>query len=199
QVAIEGGLDLVADYIGQEIISTMCRARLTTQENGKVAPGRIGYAALDKMVELHLIAVPLDRGKEELLGVAHLGRGVAYVDTSGEVAPPVTRSVAAHEVAHALGFVSDKAEHVDRSSFAHCPDEDCIMHKNLFICTDTSHFGSSLAKFSALMSQSRLESAPQTVFSQIDFCKPCQTDMRQLGEAHIGALRTRRLFRSRTI
>lgn len=204
--AINDGIGMVAAYMGQTATSRELLVRLPLNERGNVNPARVGFSKLDKMVELHLMAVPLDPGAGERIGLAGVGRGWSFVDTAKD-STSVIRTTTAHEVAHAFGFVSPSAEQTDPESPFHCCDGGCIMHKMVTILVAESETAQQAPEESRrLLSKipfwrkSKLTipetsvSTTYTVPDQYDFCLPCKVDLRHNSEAHLSELRMSRLF-----
>jgi hypothetical protein len=200
--AINDGLDFLAGYLGETIATRMLRIRLPQQPDGSVDVRRVGYGKLDKMVELHLMAVPLLGEQTNFAhGVAYMGQGVGYINTHDAQGLKQTRATAAHEAAHALGFLRPDARQRDIHNKTHCCSPDCIMH---------SHSGPS---FESLFDMSKQARAKQTDLNgliaelagafdrgvQQDFCKPCQRDFGRYGHEHINQLRTERLTNSGSV
>lgn len=74
--AIHVGLDMVAAYIGETVISKDYIVRLPQTPDGLIDPAKVGCSKLDKLVELHVMAVPL----VENVGLSRYGRGVSFVN-----------------------------------------------------------------------------------------------------------------------
>lgn len=196
--AIIEGVQMVAAYMCESATTKELKLRLPYKENGNVSPFQVGLSKLDPMVELHLLAVPLDRHTPEVVGLAGIGSGVAYVDTN-ESSPAVVRQVSSHETAHAFGFVQEDAKHVDPESPHHCSDEGCIMHMS--VLTQDPEESSRLidrAKRRGFLGKRHAERADRAmhtkVVNQHDFCLDCAIDMRTESEKNIAELRTERLL-----
>jgi hypothetical protein len=206
--SINDGIGMVTAYIGETVVTNEVTVRLVTDELGRVDPNRIGYGNLDKMVELHVMAVPLDRGEDERLGLAAIGRGWSYVDTSRDSAP-IIRTTAAHEVAHALRFVVPGSEHEDPASPYHCCDGDCIMHKSIAIAVSELAGSSdrilrtqrmrSLLRRRGKAALLQVDQTEYLMDSQHDFCVACKVDMRDKGSGHVAKLRHDRLFVQKSV
>lgn len=202
--AINDGIGMVAAYMGQTVASRELLVRLPLNERGNVNPARVGFNKLDKMVELHLMAVPLDPGAGERIGLAGVGRGWSFVDTAKD-SDQVIRTTTAHEVAHAFGFVSPSAEQTDPESPFHCCDGNCIMHKMVTILVSEAEAEQQapeesrrlLSKIPFRRKSKIVTPEPSPTYSvtdQYDFCLPCKIDLRDNSEAHMSELRTGRLF-----
>lgn len=197
--AVHDGIAMTAANMDQQVSSRNVAVRLPRNQDGKVNPSKIGLGKLNNLVELHLMAVPLDRGEDERLGIAKLGLGSAFVDISSDRVE-VVRSVAAHETAHAFGFVSDGASHASEEDPHHCCDDSCIMHGRLidFVIEKQVLAKRRFAdRFKKIITKNY---APDTEWvtvreiDQFDFCSPCKTDMWCNAEEHLSKLRHNRLF-----
>lgn len=202
--AVNDGIGMVAAYMGETVTTKVLQIRLPLTERGTVEPARIGHGKLDRMVELHMMAVPLDSGEGERIGLAALGRGWAYVDTSKNSAE-VIRVTAAHEVAHGFGFVLPSSKQSDPESPFHCCDGNCLMHKMVTILVSEPELAEPAPQESRrLLSRLPFRRRPQveavttnpryTVEEQYDFCLPCKIDLREKGSQHLSELRHGRLF-----
>jgi hypothetical protein len=203
--AVHDGIGMVTAYMGETVAARELMVRLPFTERGTIDPARIGHSKLDKMVELHLMAVPLDSGESERIGLGALGRGWAYVDTAKNSAE-VIRVTAAHEVAHAFGFVAPEAKQADPESPYHCCDGNCIMHKMVTILVaDSEHAQQAPQESRRLLNRlqfrrrsTRVAAVTNTpaysVEKQYDFCLPCKIDLRDKGSQNIAELRHGRIF-----
>lgn len=203
--ALNDGIDMAAAYMGHQLIAKELTVRLPLNEHGNVNPARVGYGKLDRLVELHLMAVPLDPGAGERVGLAGVGRGWGFVDVVSN-SPELIRTTTAHETAHAFGFVLPDASQRDLDSPRHCSHDSCVMHKK--VTTMTTHheqFGQAnpRRKFLSRLGFSRGERQPiepvmlETVClanNQYDFCTDCKISMRDNGEEQIAGLRHNRIF-----
>jgi hypothetical protein len=196
--AVREGVTEVAARIGQAVVFRECRVKLALTDRGTVNPNRIGFANLEHLTELHIIAVPLDRGESERIGLAQLGRGVGFVDiASGN--DPLIRTTTAHETAHSIGFVSSGARNENPESEHHCSDNDCIMYRYA-ITQAASEPTQSLFKLSRKVIMRRRVTSNTPVASlqgQQDFCDDCKADIASNGAERINELRHRRLLRGR--
>lgn len=195
--AIREGVDLVSAYMGHTVMFKGLQVRLPRNQQGYVAPQRVGFSKLDKMVEMHLMAVPLDRGKDEQLGIASIGRGTAFVDIAHNE-PTQVRATAAHEVAHAFGYLLDTAPQRDVKSPRHCQDTSCILHSNLTTwMSDVVQPVSKWAKVRGTLTGTR--PTPKVIglkseIRQTDFCEACQADFNKTGDEQVNKLRHDRLM-----
>jgi len=202
--AVTESIEMVVAYMGNVVTTKECRLRgLTLSPDGKVDPARIGLSKLDKLVELHLMAVPLKPGEDERLGIAGIGQGWGFVDSSDD-RPAVIRSTTSHEVAHAFGFVIPGAIQEDKESSFHCCDEDCIMYKcALTRIREETPLTSLLKKIAGSIPGLRQSPAHKTVshhiHSQYDFCLSCKIDLRDKADEHLSALRLARVVTQRKI
>lgn len=208
--AVNDGIGMVAAYMGETVVPRELLIRLPLNERGNVNPTRIGFGKLDKMVELHVMAVPLDPGDEEVIGLAGIGSGWSFVNTTRD-SEQVIRATTSHEVAHALGFVTIGAAHADPESSFHCCDDNCLMHKSLFIHTKTDTTAELLAEEPPKLldrigfrRKSRVAPrVPSPVYTlvkrQYDFCSPCKLDIKTNGEKNLSELRTNRIFRIQSV
>ena len=198
--AVHDGIGMVAAYMGEPIATNELQVRLPLTPDGCVDPRRVGFAHFDMMVELHLIAVPL-QGSAERPGIADVARGVSFTDVSSD-AKPLIRTVTAHEVAHSLGFVLADSTHVDASSEHHCAGEGCIMHRRVVTDTQTlitlpkTRLADRLRGRKAAPLQ---ESVVRLVNGQYDFCGDCKTDLYHNGLAALNKLRWNRLFHTKKV
>lgn len=207
--AVHDGIGMVAAYMGETAAAKELLVRLPLTSNGTIDPARIGYGKLDKMVELHLMAVPLDRGDSERIGLAELGRGCAFVDTSRN-SIAVIRATTAHETAHSLGFVSPLSTQTAPDSPYHCNDESCIMHKKVTLIIDEiespivepqkSHRTYNPFKLHRQPQKASSESQ-QTyeIVGKYDFCLPCKIDLREKGSQNLAEIRHSRLFSRKAV
>ena len=191
------GLEMVAAYIGETVVTKLCRVRLATDYIGHVEPSKIGTSKLDKLVELHVMAVPMSLNKADQAGLAYMGEGVSYVDVSpfraGSAGKIVTST--AHEVAHSLGFLKDGAVQTDPQSSGHCKDQDCILNKNVIEKPIIPTQDKNLLKRGVKAVLSSLQPAPEPQFGyQFDFCQDCKNDLHLHGPSHLDRLRSNRLL-----
>jgi hypothetical protein len=198
--AIHDGLGMVAAYMGHTIATKELAVRLPLKDNGTVNPRRVGFANLEKMVELHVMAVPLDPGESEAVGYAGVGGGWSFVDTATH-SPELIRTTSAHEAAHAFGFVRQRVGHEDSTSHGHCCNGTCIMHRKVMIETYQEEVRLEASRRSRLTELFRRGRPPITpvpkirlAHEQYDFCLPCKVDLRDKGEEQIAKLRHNRLF-----
>lgn len=56
---------MATGYTGHMVVSNLFGVRLPINDQGRVNPARISFCKLDKMVELHLMAVLLESGDKE--------------------------------------------------------------------------------------------------------------------------------------
>lgn len=203
--AIHDGVDMVAAYMGQTVVKKELSVRLPQNENGLVNPHRVGFAKLDKMVELHLMAVPVDRGETDVLGLAGMGRGWAFANISTDSAQ-VMRMTACHEISHAFGFVIPAAEQADQTSPGHCASRDCIMHKFALyniVPVVSEPTATNPGRWDPLArwrnrnngdTVDSIEVSYQKRYRQADFCSDCKVDMREHGDKNLARLRHRRIM-----
>lgn len=205
--AIEDGIGMVATYMGHTAVTKELGVRLPLNERGHVNPERVGFGKLDKLVELHLMAVPLDPGEGERIGLAGVGRGWGFVDTSKE-STDVIRMTTAHEVGHAFGFVVPDADHEDPESSFHCCDGSCVMHKRALIVAEEIEIEQAATRLQKLKRSiaKRRGHEPEPEYAvnyrlaeQFDFCLPCKVDMRDQGDKNIEQLRYNRIFGSKGV
>lgn len=190
--AILEGIGMAVSYMGETVTSKLLTVRLPLDAHGRVEPRRVGHGKLDKLVELHLMAVPIDPGDGERLGIAGCGRGVGYVDISKD-SEPVIRTTTAHEVAHAFGFVTPGAKHEDPSSAHHCANDFCLMHQVARI--EKIDEVKPDFKFRDLFKPwHKLTRTNYFMSDQHDFCLDCKVDMRDGGERHLANLRRARIL-----
>jgi hypothetical protein len=195
--AVHEGIEMVAEHIGQTVSCQELLVRLPMTDRGTVNPDRVGRGKLDKMVELHLMAVPLDRGAGERAGLAEIGAGWAFVDIR-EQCKDAVRTTSAHETSHALGFVSRDAAHTDPNSRYHYRDNDCIMSKSSTVLVTYPAFAP--ATLGEIMSSRLLRRQPKVkgpsrqLLGHHDFCPDCKVDMRANGENKLAELRHSRIF-----
>lgn len=187
---VHDGIGMVAANLGTEIVATDRRVILPTYTNGNVNPKRVGLSKLDNMVELHVMAVPMQTGLDEQLGLALLGRGLAYVDTSTD-SQEIIRSVTAHEVSHSIGFVALGAPQADPNSPNHCVDDGCIMNWRMITFADEVRTKRSFQQF--ISGESKHKKILKA-HKQHDFCTCCKTDLWTKGEENIAKMRHDRLF-----
>ncbi|MGH7240181.1 MAG: hypothetical protein ACREHG_09000, partial [Candidatus Saccharimonadales bacterium] len=125
---VNDGIDMVAEHMGQRVVKRELIDSWPLTRAGTVDPVRIGSRLLNDAVELHVMAVPLDSGKSERLGLAGMGRGWAFVDTTSD-STELVREATAHEGAHALGFLDKDSSQASSESVHHCQDDKCVMHR----------------------------------------------------------------------
>ncbi len=197
--AVHDGVEIVATHIGERVVFKSCRVKLVTTPEGTVNPKRIGLKNLDPLTELHIMAVPLDPGEGERIGIAHTGRGVGFVDISTQDSPLI-RSTTAHEAAHSIGFVTDGAEHQDPNSSFHCVDDGCLMHHLAIRQPVLEPVRSRLIlsrRIFSRKSRSDTDIVKRGLPAQDSFCSECQSDMRDNGIGHLNNLRLTRLAQKR--
>lgn len=202
--SIHYGIEMMAEYIGQTVATKELTVRLPQDNHGLVDPARVGLGGLDKLTELHLMAVPLKKTKKQGLGVASLSTGFAYIDTIECDSPELTKVVTAHESAHSLGFVPKGASHEDRTSPHHCTTPTCLMLPEIH----TYSYGDPFAIFSRNidLGQSRssyyphrrrvlptYDNARKVQLVQHDFCQCCKNSMKADGGKNLARLRHNRL------
>lgn len=186
--------------MGHEISAKTLRARLPQDQWGRVNPKRVGVAKLDKMVELHLMAVPFTDSITRL-GVACMGSGVSFVNTAKPVSMLVATS--AHEGAHSLGFVRKDALQRDIHDPGHCCSANCVLHKvssrlpwlsdiEEHEVVDGLTFIHKLKKVIGASGDMPTTEEP-TLSLDDDFCRPCQADLASFGDQHLASLRMSRL------
>ncbi len=198
--AIHDGVGMVAAYMGESIVTKELTVRVPTSPAGLVDPHRIGFSKMDKMVELHLLALPLDVSTEQV-GLAYKKRGIGFVDTTA-ASEAFTRGVVAHETAHALGFVDDDADHKHSASNSHCNDASCIMHPVIAITLDTIEAEATQSRLERMMRRKPKiisDTVVRLANNQVDFCFDCKVDLRGKGQAHLDSIRQDRLFGSKAI
>ncbi len=194
---VHTGIEMVAAHIGDIVVTRQCRLKVSTDFLGHVKPEKIGTKKLDKMVELHVMAVPLSLEQAERIGMANVGKGIAFVDTSplrSKSKGNITATTA-HEVAHAIGFVRENSSQVDPHSETHCFDPKCIMHKLLIEERIDDFPEHNLFKrgIKAVVS-SMLAPVEPRWGAQFDFCTDCKSDMHQHGQRQLNELRSHRLI-----
>jgi hypothetical protein len=184
--AARDGIGVVAAYIGHELLTKKYGIKISVDTQGKVKPSRVGLGKLDKLVELHLLALPLNTGIAESLGMSAIGSGVAWVDTS-ETSNNIFQRTVVHEVAHALGFVDPRSQQSDGNY--HCTDKACVMNSFLTLEHRRTH--------QSILSTLRSKNVPHEelvcVHGQFDFCTGCKTDMWSRGDESVTSLRHRRV------
>lgn len=187
QDSVEDGVRMVVTYIGHIAVTRSVEVRLPLSQEGKVDPGRVGLSNLDGMVELHVMAVPLDRSKYGRFtsGMSAFGVGVGFVDTSVDKVNSI-RLTTAHEVGHSLGFVSNHSGHEDPNSANHCSDKSCVMHQ-----------AGLQPEIDALNPPEGSREA--RLLKQFDFCLDCKVDMRSKGEENLQRLRHSRVVENGVI
>ncbi len=200
--AVHEGIEMIAAYMGQTVTTSELQVRLPLDDNRLVNPRRVGFKKLDKMVELHLMAVPVDPGESELLGVAGVGLGWGFTDISSNH-PSLMRSTASHETAHAFGFVMADSKQSDPESSTHCISSNCIMHsKAIYQVVHTerlieparSRGISRLIHLPNSQETPAVEISTHREYLQHDFCVDCKSDMYNYGEKNLARLRHRRVF-----
>jgi hypothetical protein len=192
--AIFDGMDMVLTYMGQiavaktEVVTSSLRS-----PEGVIDPSRISYKRLDRLVELHLVAVPFRHQQRQVgdvieifAGHAMVGSGCSAIDTLGSAAQ--IRTSTSHEVAHSLGYV--QPDRMDPKNPYHCGDSDCIMHYAGRLTSQRPINGSGMQ----YEENSFLSAYKDAAINQHDFCLPCKMDMRETGEKHIIDLRHNRIF-----
>lgn len=193
--AVLGGVDMLASYIGERIVSKEYDIRMPLTDRGLVEPGRLPLSYLDQEVELHMLAVPLEVDRESTaMGYAYIGTGFAYVDTS-RYTPDSTRATSAHETAHALGFVTPWSRHEDPNSQFHCCTADCLMHKHEVQSAywKEAPMGDLQDELNRMLRTSSIRRPMVAVRAgQKDFCKPCKIDMTHNGARNVENLRRNR-------
>lgn len=193
--AVHDGISMVAAYMGENLLAKECRVKLPLNGQGHVNPDRVGLSKLDALTELHVMAVPLDAGKDEILGVAYMGSGVAFVDIKSRKSPHTIRSVTAHEVSHAFGHVMGSSKQADPSSKGHCTCEECIMRPSIVHGTMLAEPRKPEGRFRKLKSvfpeKTEMEDRPT---KQHDFCIDCKHDIRMHGPDLANKLRVNRLL-----
>lgn len=186
--AVRDGFDMLCQQIGKTVAFRTLRVRLPLTSTGFVTPSRVGVRKLDRAVDLHVFAVPLDRGpNNDRLGAALPVTGLSFIDINQD--PKRARLTAIHEGAHSLGFVLPFASQSNPDSPGHCVDGGCIMHMGLGN-TD----GSAAAYVSRLGQRAKVQ-LPEGVVTreslglpQDEFCIPCQSDLTTHGSNLLEAI-----------
>jgi len=190
--------------MGEVVTRRELGIKLLITPEGVVNPRRVGFANLDRMVELHLMAVPLRHGEDERIGLAGIGRGWSYVDTSSD-SPAIIRATTAHEVAHGFGFLIPGSKQEDPESPFHCCDGNCVMHRSVVITTHEPviKVPTRGQRIKSRISRRSVEPViPRETYSvdkQYDFCLPCKIDLRDNGSQNISKLRYNRVIAEKKI
>lgn len=197
--SVHEGISMTAAYMGETVVSKELLVKLPTDSQGFVDTKRIRLRNFDLLTELHVLVAPLKRTREEL-GIGHYNRGVVIIDQSighGEI----TRSVAAHETAHAFGFVSDNAQHQDPLNNHHCRYDNCIMYYVIDIGESSDRFHEIQGFMGSLVKQMVLPDQKSLRLSrgQYDFCQDCKHELRDEGQKHLNQLRVDRLVRKQIL
>jgi hypothetical protein len=198
--AIHEGISIVAGYMGEPVTTKELTVKLPRTPEGYVRPEKVGFSNFDMMVELHLLAVPLQGGAERP-GVANLGRGVSFADTNVE-SKPLMRIITAHEVAHSLGFVLADSKQVEKDKGAHCIEDSCIMNREVTTATETRVIAPDLTRMERLRGKKPAlvtETVVRLVNGQYDFCGDCKVDLYQHGQAELNKMRWQRLFHTKKV
>lgn len=193
--AIGEGIDMVAEHIGDAIAAKNVRIKLATNKLGVVDPARVGFGKLDKIVELHLMAVPLNTDEDGILGVAGIGQGWAFTGINQRDLA-VIRHNTAHEVAHAFGFVRKGSVQEDPRSQHHCISSQCVMHKSALTWTlEPAVSIQPRKRMPGLLRRPAMPELPvrSGLLGGHDFCRNCKDDMHEHGAANISSLRMARL------
>lgn len=200
--AVHEGIQMVAAYMGQTATTSELLVRLPLNTDGRVNPRRVGFKNLDKMVDLHLMAVPVDRGESEKLGQAGVGLGWAFSDVT-EDNSQIIRTTTAHEVAHAFGHVNPESEQSDPNSRGHCVCQDCVMHRVALYRTVQMELPrpepEKLKGLKAIFKRKQpVIEPPETVrvkqYHQYDFCASCKLDLYHDSDRNLANMRYRRLL-----
>lgn len=187
QEAIEYGLHYIAEYVGGITLRENLQIKLPTTD-GLVDHIRTGYDGLDIFTDLHIFAAPLQGDK---LGVAWIGRGVAWLNLAQDTYSATTHLTIAHEVSHALGFVRDKSGHNLSGNTAHCSCLDCIMYPIKYIDHDTHITQNTSVLRRIREGKTRVVTTQST--AQQAFCGDCMSDMHDFSSKHIAEMRYQRL------
>ena len=200
--AISDGIDIVLAYMGQIAVqkSAVVTCSLRSPQ-GAINPYKIAYNKLDKLIELHVVAVPfkqpgeLNGSQKSILGIAKFGKGYVAVDVSRDASQ--IRTTTAHEVGHAFGYVS--SGDMNHEDSAHCSDENCLMHPSLnMLITDRPNGNNrdlgNLRKIGQILLGLPMERVTnEYALKQYDFCSNCKADMYETGENHVKQMRFSRL------
>jgi hypothetical protein len=198
--AVHDSLDMVAAYMGEAVVARELQVKLPLTAAGLVNPKQVGYSNFDMMVELHLLAVPLE-GSAERPGIADVGRGVGFTNITGN-SKPLIRTVTAHEVAHAVGFVLPDSAQADPDSQYHCLAASCLMNRRVVTDTETlitTPKAPLLERLRGKKAAPLTESTVRLVNRQYDFCGDCKADLHHYGQRELNRLRYHRLTVSKKV
>lgn len=191
--AIYDGLGMVAAYMGETILTSEMFVEAPLNDRRKVNPANVHASMLDPSTDIHLLAVPLERGEDEQMGLAYMHSGLCFVDTTRD-SPCVMRTTSAHEAAHALGFVTSGLRHEDLTSSNHCRNGDCLMHKKAILIEEEAELKNVQHELDRVLRVLRptdiLRPMVNKIGGQYDFCTPCKIDMRDNGARNLAKLRS---------
>lgn len=203
--SIHYGIEMVAGYIGEVVVAKEKTIRLPQDNKGLVNPRLVGLGGLDKLTELHLMAVPLSYDQPNCLGLAATSAGFTYVDSVKCDTPDLARVISAHETAHALGFVQKGAKHEDPTSPHHCTTPNCLMeplvkvHRPIDLPIDMKQFFGNqkdhplFDNFKSYIDYAGLNEPAKPQIAQSHFCHCCQQEMKTDGSKNLSKLRHFRL------
>lgn len=205
--SIHYGIEMVAGYIGEVVVAKEKTIRLPQDNEGRVNPRLVGLGSLDRLTELHLMAVPLNHRTDDRnsLGAAAIGHGFVYIDSKQCDTTDLARVVSAHETAHALGFVQRGVKHEDPASPHHCTTDNCLMKPRLDIYQPFDQFQDIekslgikpdhplLADLRSYSRRINFSEPAKSLITQHQFCHCCQQEMKTDGSKNLSKLRHFRL------
>lgn len=184
---IHEGLEVIANHMGQAVVSKEVAIKLPQDAAGYVWPERVKLRTLDKAVELHLMAVPLYPGTNNRVGAAS-EFGKAYVH-SNIASATAARIATAHEAAHSFGFIRPLSEHAHPEDRLHCRDINCVMYP-LLVQTIVSQRQQDRPLTQLVH---KLFGVPDQLEEKLicerrDFCEACKLDIRRFGHKQLELL-----------
>lgn len=184
---IHEGLEIIANHMGQAVVSKELPIQLPQDARGYVWPERVKLSTLDKAVELHLLAVPLHPGTIDRVGAAsEFGKAFVHSNIADTTA---ARIATAHETAHTFGFIRALAEHAHPEDRFHCSDTNCVMYPLLIHSIvrrrQQQHPLTNLAhKLFGVPDQIE----EKIIYERRDFCQACKIDIRSFGNKQLELL-----------